>query len=195
MATKYLPKGGTICDFGAGTGLFLTGLGDSRPDAKLYAVEPYMPASADTRIRYVSDFSGLSEKLDLLVCFETCEHLSDDQLNAFLEEGAKSLRSTGTLIVSVPIMMGPVLLLKELNRAFLFRRKSDYSLSELIAGTFARPVERAANRLPTHKGFDFRWLRQMISQYFTVEEEFYSPLPLPWWANSQVFLVCRPGAS
>lgn len=191
LASQFLPKGAAICDFGAGTGLFLSQLADVRPDAIVYAIEPYMAESPDSRIRYVASFDLLPEKLDLLVSFETCEHLSDDELRAFLKQGAQSLRANGTLILSVPIMIGPVLLLKELNRALLFRRKSDYSIGELIAGTFGQPVSRAPDRLTSHKGFDFRWLRQVVAEQFTIEQQFFSPLPLPWWANSQAFLVCR----
>ncbi len=88
-------------------------------------------------------------------------------------------------------MIGGALLMKELNRSILFRRKSDYSASELAAGVMGRSVARPEDRNPTHKGFDFRWLRGLIRERFVIETEILSPLPLPWWANSQVFFICR----
>jgi tRNA G46 methylase TrmB len=50
LAKKLAPAGATIVDFGAGTGTFLSSLGDERPDVSLFAVEPYMPRARDGRI-------------------------------------------------------------------------------------------------------------------------------------------------
>lgn len=191
FADKNLPQHGVVVDFGAGTGLFLSTLGDKRPDATLYAIEPYMPAASDPRIHYVPNFDKLTVSPDLITAFETCEHLSDANAEQFLSESRHALKPDGKLIVSVPIMIGGALLLKELNRSILFRRKSDYSTAELAAGVLGRPVARPDERNPTHKGFDFRWLRGLIRERFVIESEILSPLPLPWWANSQIFFICR----
>ena len=191
FADENLPRNGVVVDFGAGTGLFLSTLGDKRPDATLYAIEPYMPAASDPRIHYVPNFDKLTVSPDLITAFETCEHLSDANAEQFLSESRRALKPDGKLIVSVPIMIGGALLLKELNRSILFRRKSDYSASELLAGVMGRAVARPADRNPTHKGFDFRWLRGLIRERFVIETEILSPLPLPWWANSQIFFICR----
>lgn len=191
FADKNLPQNGVVVDFGAGTGLFLSSLGDRRPDATLYAIEPYMPSASDPRLHYVPDFDALTVSPDLITAFETCEHLSDADAEQFLSNARRALKPDGKLIVSVPIMIGGALLLKELNRSILFRRKSDYSASELAAGVAGRAVARPDERNPTHKGFDFRWLRGLIRERFIIETEILSPLPLPWWANSQVFFICR----
>ncbi|WP_315833032.1 class I SAM-dependent methyltransferase [Bradyrhizobium prioriisuperbiae] len=191
FADKNLAQNGVVVDFGAGTGLFLSTLGDKRPDATLYAIEPYMPAASDPRIHYVPNFDKLTVSPDLITAFESCEHLSDANAEQFLSESRRALKPDGKLIISVPIMIGGALLLKELNRSILFRRKSDYSTSELLAGVAGRPVARPDERNPTHKGFDFRWLRGLIRERFVIETEILSPLPLPWWANSQIFFICR----
>jgi hypothetical protein len=52
-------------------------------------------------------------------------------------------------------------------------------------------VARAPDRGTSHKGFDFRCLRRKIAEVFVVERELLSPVPLPWWINSQIFFVCR----
>ncbi|MEW6639896.1 MAG: methyltransferase domain-containing protein [Pseudomonadota bacterium] len=191
LVEQHLPQRGVVVDFGAGTGRLLSSLGDRRPDAGLFAIEPYMPPAGDTRLHYVQDFAALTESPDVISAFEVCEHLSDIETAQFLWNAREALKTDGRLIVSVPIMVGGALLLKELNRAILFRRGSDYSASELVAGTLGRSVLRPADRGPTHKGFDFRWLRERLSQRFVVEAQILSPLPLPWWANSQIFFVCR----
>jgi hypothetical protein len=191
LADKLLPQNGAIIDFGAGTALFLSMLGEKRPDVSLTAIEPFMPPSVDARIQYIRDFKAATVKADLITAFEVCEHLTDEETEQFLSDVTNSIRPNGKIIISVPIMIGGTLLLKELNRVFLFRRLSDYSVLELLAGTVGRAVRRPFDRGPTHKGFDFRWLRRKLGETFIIEAEIYSPLPLPWWINSQAFFVCR----
>ncbi|MBR1219995.1 methyltransferase domain-containing protein [Bradyrhizobium sp. U87765 SZCCT0131] len=191
LVEQHLPLNGNVVDFGAGTGLLLSSLGERRPDVGLFAIEPYMPPARDPRLHYLHDFAALAVRPDVVSAFEVCEHLSDSETALFLANAWDALKQEGHLIISVPIMVGGALLLKELNRAVLFRRASDYSASELMAGTLGRTVPRPADRGPTHKGFDFRWLRDQLRQRFVVEEQILSPLPLPWWANSQIFFVCR----
>jgi SAM-dependent methyltransferase len=191
LAEKYLPQEGTVVDFGAGTGLFLSRLGDKRRDAGLYAIEPFMPPATDPRIHYVPDFPALRLEADLITAFEVCEHLLDDEPEKFLADAERSLKASGKLIVSVPIMIGGALLMKEVNKALLNRRGLEYSASELVAGMFGGAVARPAGNRWTHKGFDYRELRKIIACRFVIEREILSPLPLPWWANSQIFFICR----
>jgi hypothetical protein len=44
----------------------------------------------------------------------------DDEIEAFVSEARRLFRPSGPLIVSVPILLGPVVSLKELNRMILF---------------------------------------------------------------------------
>jgi hypothetical protein len=98
--------------------------------------------------------------------------------------------------ISVPVIGGPPLLLKEANRALLFRRPSDYSARELLAASLAgRPAPRPADIRVTHKGFDFRRLLHTLRERFEVTDTAYTPFPaLPWWLNSQVFARLHPRA-
>ena len=90
--------------------------------------------------------------------------------------------------------MGPTVFAKELTRAILFQRRSDYTIGELIgAGLLCRSPKRPSNRLTSHKGFDFRVLKGALMADFVPVAWHYSPLPwLPFWLNSQVFLVLKP---
>ena len=191
LAEKYLLPKGVVVDFGAGTGLFLSTLGGRRPDVDLYAIEPFMPPSTDSRIHYIPNFESLKLDADLITAFEVCEHLTDAETERFLSNAQHFIKTDRKLIISVPIMIGGSLILKELNRSILFRRASEYSITELIAGVLGRTVLRPTHRNLTHKGFDFRWLRERLRERFIIEDEILSPLPLPWWANSQVFFICR----
>jgi len=183
--------GGAILDFGAGTGLMLRTLGESRLDAELNAIEPFMTHAADSRIRYLNSFEELlGHQVDLITAFEVCEHLTDMELNAFLTCASDHLKPQGHVIISVPIMIGAVLVLKELNHMVLYRKRAEYGLGEFLRNLIGLEIPRPDLRQGTHKGFDFRWLRREINQKFLIEREFYSPLPLPWCFNSQAFFIC-----
>lgn len=184
------PTSGSVADFGAGTGALLRTLSGLRPDVTLVAIEPYMQVT-DFEGRVVPSLDDLdSQSLDVLSAFEVCEHLSDEAVAQFLGDAGRVLRDSGLLIVSVPIMIGPVVLLKESNRAWLNHRGFDYSIRELERAFIGRPVQRPADRGPTHKGFDFREFDSKVRCAFTRSGLDRSPMRrLPWWANSQVFMT------
>lgn len=190
MARRLLPPNGAMVDFGAGTGNFLSKMADARPDARLFAVEPFMPRSTDKRFIYLDRLAD-AERPDLIVAMDVCEHLRDPALTEFIDAAAAALPAHGRVLISVPIMQGLALVPKELNRIILFRRPSDYSIRDLIVGTFGGAVQRPDDPGPTHKGFDFRWLRGHLATRFEIEREMAGPLPLPWWCNSEAYFVCR----
>lgn len=186
----YTPDRGTIVDFGAGPGAMLSMLGNMRADIKLYAIEPAMPRSIDKRINYIDRLDQVRGEIDVISAFECCEHLLDRDLEDFLLDASNTLKDGGRLVISVPIMLGLALPFKILNRAFLLRHDPEYSWREILAGVFGRKVQRSKNPRYSHKGFDFRTLKQKVSERFIIEKEAASPFYLPWWLNSQIFIVC-----
>ena len=190
ISEVWVPRGGTLLDFGAGTGLFLDNLGIQRPDLHLNGIEPYMAMQAKNA-SLAPGFDAIGDaSQDVVTAFEVCEHLYDDELNEFYSGTFRVLRTSGNLIISVPIVLGPVVLLKELNRMFSVR-KLDYSLAELIEAVRGKDVERAEDLKISHKGFNFRSFASTLEPRFAVQEVIYSPFRhLPWWANSQVFFIC-----
>lgn len=192
LAERFVPTSGTLVDFGAGPGTFLERFGETRPDVSLIAVEPYMTV-ANSRIHRIEDLGDVSpSSVDVVSAFEVLEHVSDANLEKFLFDARRALKPGGTLVVTVPIMYGPVLPVKELSRAILHRRMSDTGIREMVTATLGIPISRPENRLPTHKGFDFRWLEREISRQFEILKRNYSPFPgLPWWLNSQAIFVAR----
>ena len=195
LVDKWAPLGGAVVDFGAGTGLFINSLHSRRDDLHLCGGEPYMAVRA-TSARFLPDLAALDVcSQDVVAAFEVCEHLTDDEMGEFLAGAFRVLRESGKLILSVPIMFGLAIIPKETNR-MLFVRQFDYSSRELLAAVFGQKVERASNIKTSHKGFDFRSLESVFEPRFSVRERIYSPFPLlPWWANSQVFLVCSKSAA
>ena len=192
--TSEVRDGGTVLDFGCGQGDFLNTLADLRPDLTLIGFDPESGHEAD-RYAPVDDVDAVPPgSVDLVCCFETLEHLDDDEIASFLDAAGRVLVPGGEILVSVPVIGGPPLLLKEANRAILFRRRSDYSARELLAASFAgRPAPRPDDIRVSHKGFDFRGLLAKLGDRFEVREVTHSPFAaLPWWLNSQVFARLRP---
>lgn len=191
--TSDVRQGGTVLDFGCGQGDFLNTLADLRPDLTLIGFDPESGHAAE-RYTPVADMATVrAGSVDLVCCFETLEHLDDDEISTFLAEADRVLVPGGDVLISVPIIGGPTLLLKEANRAILFRRRSDYTARELLASALAgRAAPRPADIRVTHKGFDFRALLDRLGERFEVGDVARSPFPaLPWWLNSQVFARLR----
>ena len=193
FAVRYLHPDGAILDIGAGIGALLSELRAVRPDIVCTAFEPFMTI-ADPEIRQVTFLEVVRrDGIDVVSAFEVFEHLTPAIMDGCLAEVGRVLKRDGHFIVSVPIMEGLVLPLKEASRAILFRRRSDYSRGEMVAGIFGRQVPRAKNLLVSHKGFSHRALMARLTEDFRLVETQLSPFPkLPWWMNSQVFLVFKP---
>ena len=179
-------------DFGAGSGLLLHELRGRFPAADLIGVEPYMQSSYPGSARYIRDLAELEPgSADLIGAFEVCEHLYEPELQEFLSQSARALGAGGRLIVSIPITLGAAAVAKKLNY-MLFRGDRDFRFKKTLRAAFGLAADRPPNPRITHEGFDFRWLRGLVSDKFAIERTYVSPFPrLPWYLNSQVFYVCR----
>jgi hypothetical protein len=112
------------------------------------------------------------------------------------------------VIISVPIEIGPTFLVKlVIRKVAAWRNLGDYRYTEsysfrnalrmIFAGrrtTLDRPVYDApANPWHSHYGFDWRALRDQVSDHLAIERTQFSPLGiLGGWVSSQAWLVCRP---
>lgn len=193
LAQHHVGRDGAILDVGAGTGAFLHELRMVRSDLKPIAFEPYM-ALGFPDIHRVTALTDLPDgSLDAVSAFEVCEHLTPEKLDDLLGQTQRLLRPQGRFLVSVPIMEGLSLPLKEASRAALFKRPSDYGWAELVRGVAGQPVRRPANMLTTHKGFSHRALWRRLERDFWEIDARLSPFAaLPWWMNSQRFGVFTP---
>ena len=196
LIQKYLEPSGAMLDFGCGDGRMLKRVRMFYPEAHLVGYEPLMKGVADGYERAVVEDDAWARPYNLVTAFEVLEHLEDDEICHFFDLVDKALRpdQRGTLIISVPNMLGPVLIPKIINVQYVRRADWKYSLSEALRAAFflgAVPRHRGAGYL-THKGFDWRDLRVRLKNRFIIVEERLSPFPfLPWWLNSQWFAVCR----
>jgi len=190
---RHLGPNGVFVDFGAGTGMLLESVRQIFPEADLIGVEPYMGSLYPDSARYVANLRDLPDRsADVIGGFEVCEHLYDNELRDFLGGCQRILRPGGHLILSVPIMQGMAVALKELNHLRI-HGATQYSLGDVCRATIGLSVSRPPDPRTTHKGFDFQQFSRTVEGCFRIESRFYSPIAgAPWFVNPQVFLICVP---
>jgi 2-polyprenyl-3-methyl-5-hydroxy-6-metoxy-1,4-benzoquinol methylase len=196
LVAGVCPNYGTVVDFGAGPGLFLHTLGEARPDLTLVGCEPYMEP-AYPELKYTESIDSVdTHSVDVLTAFEVCEHLHENELGALLDDTSRILKPNGVLVISVPIMVGLAILPKVSN--WMIRNRSlttEYTPAEVLKAMVGMRVSRPRDPRTTHKGFDFRELRELVKERFCIEAAHMSPVPsMPWWLSSQYFMICRPKA-
>jgi 2-polyprenyl-3-methyl-5-hydroxy-6-metoxy-1,4-benzoquinol methylase len=214
--------GKRLLDYGSGDGTFLDLVHDLFPDAvgadvaldqvddcrKRFASLPQMmfvPTDALTGPAHASRY-------DVVVCMEVLEHCPNDIQLEVLDRIAHVTTPGGTVVISVPIEIGPPLVAKQLARALValgglseYAGRERYTPGELLRMLFAgkstvfprqehigRIDATRTTRYTGHKGFNWRRLQKSIAARFTIERRLFSPLPhLGPFVNSQVWFVCR----
>jgi len=188
LVADHCSRDGAVLDYGAGDGHFLDVLAERGFSAVGYDPLPL--------IRRGDVFSSLPERsFDCITCLETLEHVSEDKLREFFADVDKLLKPGGILIISVPVMIGPVVLLKALPSVLRGDDKAHgYTWAGLLGALVGKPLERQQDPelgIYYHMGFDHRPLRMRLKERFALSE-INSPFPwLPVIANSQVFFVGR----
>lgn len=185
------PPGAAILDFGCNDGRMLSELRARGWTGALMGFDPFTnPRSQD--FLTIADLAEIPDaSLDAVTAFETLEHVDDEGRRTFMEFCARALKPTGQIIVSVPIMIGPVLFVKYANARFVNKSRWRYSFKELLSGLFGGSVRRSkTGDFLDHKGFDFRELDAHMRARFKMRRRLFSPFSWAGWiANSQVFLI------
>jgi 2-polyprenyl-3-methyl-5-hydroxy-6-metoxy-1,4-benzoquinol methylase len=214
--------GRRLLDYGCGDGTFLAFVQSLFPTALGVDIDPRQIADCAMRfvtapgIRFLTTDrladSAHDHHYEVVACMEVLEHCPDDIQAAVLDELYRVMAPGGTLVISVPIEIGPPLVAKQCARALIaMRGASEYATREryaprelvrmMFAGAdtqFPREEYRGTGPggLPTrytgHKGFNWRKLRRAVGARFTIERQLFSPVPVAGpWLNSQVWFVCR----
>jgi 2-polyprenyl-3-methyl-5-hydroxy-6-metoxy-1,4-benzoquinol methylase len=219
MARKLVTPfaGGKLLDYGSGDGTFLGSVSDLFPEAVGTDSDPKQLLESRQRL---SDVPGLSfynvdeirslpfeGMFDVITCMEVLEHCIDADAQQVLSTLDRVLAPSGVLVVSVPVEIGPSLLIKQLIRIYAgWRNIGDYpyterySSRELLRMLFATKATRITR--PTygqderpfhaHKGFNWRSLAERLGHRFDLDQLRFSPISIAGsWLASQVWLVCR----
>lgn len=207
-----------ILDYGCGDGSFLAMLAaDSTGPINAVGAEKYMKVVEDCNERLGRDGLRflLSDELnapehvdayDLIICMEVLEHVPN--VDGMLDRFRRLLVQSGVLLISVPVEIGPMLIIKQMVRTIAGWRglgdypgTSSYSFREYLASVFAGPrqhIERPIHRdgdgqcFHDHKGFNWRVLRDAVARRFAIERTVGSPFMwLPPHLATQVWFVAR----
>jgi len=220
LAAPY--AGSRLLDYGCGDGTFLALVHDLFPHALGVDADSAQIAGCAQRFASMAGLSfGMVHALaspqhtgcyDIVTCMEVLEHCPADLQRQVVDDLARVCSPCGTVIVSVPIEIGPALAAKQAARAFAAARGlNEYASRErYAAGELARMVFAGARtvmprdetvvelddgtsmRVTGHKGFNWRALERVIETRFVIERRMCSPMPLlGTWLNSQVWFVLR----
>ena len=131
------------------------------------------------------------QSFDTICCLETLEHVYD--MPGAIQEFKRILSDDGTLIVSVPIELGlPILLKQGVSNLFFGGYRGKYSWTEIWNATTGQMNKLERPNLSSHKGFDFRTVRQELCQHF--QKVTQAGLPIKWlgsWLNTQVIFTAK----
>jgi 2-polyprenyl-3-methyl-5-hydroxy-6-metoxy-1,4-benzoquinol methylase len=208
-------KGERLLDYGCGDGTLLAEVADLFPDA--VGADPDAAQIEDCRRRFSGtiSFATMPElgdaahdrAYDVVTCMEVLEHCLDYDLEKAIRELYRLVAPGGTVIISVPIEIGPALLGKHVMRTLAgwrsigdYKYRERYTLAEVCRMMFA--TERTAISRPVHinshgpfyvhKGFNWRMLRTGLRSTFDVRETHFSPFDrFDGLLSSQAWFVCR----
>lgn len=130
---------------------------------------------------------------DIAFCTETLEHVNNRM--HVIASIANVLKPRGVCVISVPIELGPALLIKQLGRRLANRTREyeyhRYSAWELFCSLLYKNIRRGRSG---YKGFDYRDIRPELSRHFRVEKAAYTPIHAlgPLLSSSVVFYCTKP---
>jgi hypothetical protein len=145
---------------------------------------------------------------DVVTCMETLEHCTSPAVEEILVNLKQLVSPEGRVIISVPIETGGAFALKwTIRKLAAMRGLSDYnSYEKYSAGHAFRMMTATRNTALTrpvyggshgpyhsHYGFNWRAMREQVSQHLSVERTVYSPVDFAGgWLSSQAWFICRP---
>lgn len=137
-----------------------------------------------------SDFEPCSD-FNLFLSLETIEHIDDNEiLEQYLRKVEELVARDGVLLITVPNEIGPVFLIKYMVKRILHGEGYRYTKKELFWQTLGVTSRVVRNE---HKGFSYRELHSLLSEYFHVESSQGLPFKsLPKLLNFSVSFVCKP---
>lgn len=209
--------GKRLVDYGRGDGTLLAAISEEFPDA--IGVDPDLGQINDCRRRLaklptvrfftVKEIESTRHEgfYDVVICMEVLEHCVDGEIEKVIGDLWRLTMADGTVIVSVPIEIGPSLLGKHLLRALAswrslgdYQSRERYTVGELLRSVVATERTRFVRELNlnssgpfhAHKGFNWRALRTLLRARFEVCETRFSPFDVSGeLLSSQAWFVCR----
>jgi SAM-dependent methyltransferase len=187
---------GNLLDYGCGSGVFIAEINKIKQGIA-FGYEPFMTERCQDGLPIYSEYNEILKyaPYQTITIFEVMEHLQWTELANILVRCSEVLHPNGVIIVSVPIEIGPVILIKEINR-FRETKQWNYNIFEFLGALIFGIAGWRKNPdwvFMEHKGFDFRELLRFIrSKGWITKILGYGPLPIKfWYGNSQIFFMVK----
>lgn len=115
----------------------------------------------------------LPEKIDLVTAMETFEHIPEYLVPSILK--SISEKNPKLIAISVPVEIGPSIFIKNLGSKLMgYCRYKEYTWKETFLASIYL-LDKIPSHTTGHKGFDWRWLKHNIRQYFHIKKINKSP--------------------
>lgn len=176
-----------VLDLGGGTGVFTLSLIEHSEEVYFIDIDREKPPfnTAKTLLtREGFDESAVNfilgdgmnlpledNSLDVVFALDVLEHIPNQK--AAIREIARVLSKGGTCVVSAPVEVGPVLLIREFYRTIDGNRRQTQGIPELIRSTLGSPPK--ANEIG-HRGYDYRQTRNYLKKTFSTTSTQYCPI-------------------
>jgi hypothetical protein len=207
-----------LVDWGAGDGHVLQMLLE-RPDPPevVIAYEPFegmrdllaaQPAAQAGRLQLAATPEEAEALLagrpvDVLACLGVIEHLHLADRRPLYDFARRNLAADGSLVLGLPVEIGPAVLVKEAGRRLLKKRAPEYSTGALLARSIGRtrpdPArfddDGSTGFIQMHRGFDHRYaIREVEEHGYQVAGRRRSPLRWApaWLFNQELVVRARP---
>jgi len=188
---------GKILDYGCGSGVLISELNEMKANCAI-GYEPFLSAWHGHKegLPIYVDYADVlaNAPYATITILEVLEHVGWDKMSNVFDNFRELLTPDGIVIVSVPIEIGPAVLLKHFNR--LRYDKGQHvgihdNFLELISAAFFGAVGYRDPLKGSHKNFDFRHLIKFAkSRDWQIKILGYSPIPIiGWYGNSQVMFT------
>lgn len=133
-----------------------------------------------------------SESFDAVFCLDSLAYVRQESRLAVLSELCRVLKPTGTAVFTLPIELGPTLLVRQLLRWASGVRLDDYSWRKLIRAVFFFPEGRRPSSGPSNLiGYDYRQDQELIASNFDVRITTFLPWDSLRLISPTVLLACK----
>jgi SAM-dependent methyltransferase len=206
LALLDVREGEKVLDYGTGDGHFPRLLLRRNPQCRVAGYEPDPSMHRDLvaslaegeceeegRVRVIRDLEEIAgEHFDRIACLELLEHLTEEGQRKVLGDLRGLAGEEGTVLISVPVEVGPSVLVKTVVRILSRHVHDGTSPTSVFRSLFGLRVERSGLPFnPSHVGFDYREVERLLpAAGFVVRHKTFSPLAtFRGLMNSQVFYV------
>jgi 2-polyprenyl-3-methyl-5-hydroxy-6-metoxy-1,4-benzoquinol methylase len=182
-------------------GIITSGIGIDVDPSMLSASEELFAALPNFKFFHVRETDKIApQSCDLIFCTETLEHVDDVQ--TAIERMIACAKPNAKMIISVPIELGPALLVKQIGR-YLANLKGSYGYEKYSPKElFSAAILWDTNSFPSshslnepnkgHKGFDYRNMEKLLRNKLKIQQTIFSPFPgLGNLLNSTIIWICQ----